>query len=196
LEGGALGNFKIDFLTVRNGCLVQNWAERLPISKSIWLQFPPILPSSLPSFHGGNAGHFSFEGGNAGHVWRQNLGSKINKEMIENGSQRGQKMSKNYEKSIPGVLEWAGRWLEWAGRWGPGRAFFGQMCPHYHALVNVLIKTCLTMVLWSLFKPGVGSFCLAWAGRWGPGRALGCRTGRKAEKVKNDGSETLICYTE
>jgi hypothetical protein len=25
---------------------------------------------------------------------------------------------------------------------------------------------------------------------------LGCRTGRKAEKVKNDGSETLICYTE
>jgi hypothetical protein len=147
LEGGALGNFKIDFLTVRNGCLVQNWAERLPISQSIWLQFPPILPSSLPSFHGGNAGHFSFEGGNAGHVWRQNVGSKISKEMIENGSQRGQKMSKNYEKSIPGVLEWAGRWLEWAGRWGPGRA-------------------------------------------------LGGRTGRKAEKVKNDGSEALICSTE
>ena len=34
--------------------------------------------------HGGNAGHFSFEGGNAGHVWRQNVGSKISKEMIEN----------------------------------------------------------------------------------------------------------------
>jgi hypothetical protein len=45
-------------------------------------------------------------------------------------------------------------------------------------------------------RAGMGSFCLAWAGRWGPGRALGCRTGRKAEKVKNDGSETLICYTE
>ena len=56
-------------------------------------------------------------------------------------------MSKNNKKSIPGVLEWAGRWLEWAGRWGPGRA-------------------------------------------------LGGRTGRKAEKVKNDGSEALIWSTE
>ena len=56
-------------------------------------------------------------------------------------------MSKNYEKSNSGVLEWAGRWLEWAGRWGPGMA-------------------------------------------------LGGRTGRKAEKVKNDGSEALICPTE
>ena len=37
--------------------------------------------------------------------------SKISKEMIENGSQRDQKRSKN-------CLGWAGRGLAWAGRWG------------------------------------------------------------------------------
>ena len=71
------------------------------------------------------------------------MGSKISKEMIENGSQRGQKMSKNYEKSIPGVLEWACAGVR-AGRWE-----------------------------------------LEWA----------C-AGRKAEKVKNDGSEALIYFTD
>jgi hypothetical protein len=59
-------------------------------------------------------------------------------------------MSKNYEKSIPGVLEWAGRWLEWA-------------CAGVRA----------------------GRWELEWA----------C-AGRKAEKVKNDGSEALICFTD
>ena len=29
LEGGALGNFKIDFFTVRNGCLLQNLCTNL-----------------------------------------------------------------------------------------------------------------------------------------------------------------------
>jgi hypothetical protein len=65
--------------------------------------------------------------------------------MIENGSQKDQKMSIHHEKSIPGVLEWAGRWLEWAGRWGPGRA-------------------------------------------------LGGRTGRKAEKVRNDAIWSSWCH--
>ena len=90
------------------------------------------------------------------------MGSKIRKEMIENGSQRGQKSSKNEEKSIP---EGSGRRLGvmWGALGGAGRALgmksrqFPTQTPSVLEPFLLILSSFLCFCSEAVFQHGFGT---------------------------------------